>query len=174
MEKTQNGATTGSHQRYTVYRLVDPLTSQIRYVGQTRHPSERLLQHLSAPGSQAMIEWIQSLKSQGVKPCFEVIVEDLTETEALHKEKDMIEAYRLQGYPLLNVQCRTKIAPRERHSLYLDNAVVERTAQAYKDTAYDLYPAEITKSDFLEACLEYALGHLDQIKVSLTEHSEDK
>jgi len=56
---------------------------------------------------------------------------------------------------------------RRRHSLYLDNALVGLCDQAYKAAAHELYPAEISKSDFLEACLKFALLHQDEIKKSL-------
>jgi hypothetical protein len=58
---------------------------------------------------------------------------------------------------------------RRRHSLYLDNALVGLCDQAYKEAAHELYPAEISKSDFLEACLKFALQHQDEIKKSLTQ-----
>lgn len=58
---------------------------------------------------------------------------------------------------------------RRRHSLYLDNALVGLCDLAYKEAAHELYPAEISKSDFLEACLKFALQHQDEIKKSLTQ-----
>jgi len=58
---------------------------------------------------------------------------------------------------------------RRRHSLYLDNALVGLCDQAYKQAAHELYPVEISKSDFLEACLKFALQHQDEIKQSLTQ-----
>jgi hypothetical protein len=60
-----------------------------------------------------------------------------------------------------------KEVARRRHSLYLDNALVGLCDQAYKQAAHELYPAEISKSDFLEACLKFALQHQDEIKQSL-------
>jgi hypothetical protein len=62
-----------------------------------------------------------------------------------------------------------KEVTRRRHSLYLDNALVGRCDQAYKQVAHELYPAEISKSEFLETCLKFALDHQDEIKQSLTQ-----
>jgi hypothetical protein len=62
-----------------------------------------------------------------------------------------------------------KEVARRRHSLYLDNALVGLCDQAYKQAAHELYPTEISKSDFLEACLKFALQHQDEIKKSLTQ-----
>jgi len=60
-----------------------------------------------------------------------------------------------------------KEVSRRRHSLYLDNGLVEQCDQAYKQAAHELYPAEINKSEYLEACLKFALQHQDEIKQSL-------
>ncbi len=56
---------------------------------------------------------------------------------------------------------------RSRHTLYLDKGIVEQVDQAFKDAAHDLYPQEVEKADYLEACLEYALAHRDEIKAAL-------
>ena len=58
---------------------------------------------------------------------------------------------------------------RTRHSFYLETAVVRSLDQAYKQTSHELYPREMSKSDFLEACLRYALSDLDTIKYNLNQ-----
>jgi hypothetical protein len=63
-----------------------------------------------------------------------------------------------------------KDVDRSRHSLYLDKTILTRADRAWRDIEHDLYPTEVSKSDFLEACLEYALSHLEEIKVTLTPH----
>jgi len=60
-------------------------------------------------------------------------------------------------------------ARRTRHSFYLDTAIVQSLDQAYKKTSHDLYPKEISKSDFLEECIRYALSYLDKIKCNLVQ-----
>ena len=60
-----------------------------------------------------------------------------------------------------------KEVTRRRHSLYLDNGLVGLCNQAYKQMAHELYPTEISKSEYLEACLKFALQHQDEIKKSL-------
>jgi hypothetical protein len=60
-----------------------------------------------------------------------------------------------------------KEVARKRHSLYLDNALVGLCDQAYKQMAHELYPTEVSKSEYLEACLKFALQHQDEIKKSL-------
>jgi hypothetical protein len=58
---------------------------------------------------------------------------------------------------------------RTRHSFYLDIAVVRSLEQAYKQTCHELYPREMSKSDFLEECFRYALSDLDTIKCHLSQ-----
>jgi hypothetical protein len=56
---------------------------------------------------------------------------------------------------------------RSRHTLYLDKTLVKQIDQAFKDTAHEVYPQEVTKADYLEACLKFALAHQDQVKTFL-------
>lgn len=64
----------------------------------------------------------------------------------------------------------TQKSTRARHTLYLKKSLVAQLDQAYKNAAHDLYPQEIEKADYLEACLAFALAHQDEIKASL-QHS---
>jgi len=57
---------------------------------------------------------------------------------------------------------------RARHTLYLDKSLVNQLDQAFKDAAHELYPQEIEKADYLEACLTFALAHQDEIRAALT------
>ena len=56
-----------------VYTLTDPRTEQVRYVGATKYPAERLRQHLKQPTNEDMAEWIGSLKSAGLTPDMHLI-----------------------------------------------------------------------------------------------------
>lgn len=60
-----------------------------------------------------------------------------------------------------------KVSKRTRHSFYLDTATIRSLDQAYKQTHHELYPAEISKSDFIEECIRYALSYLHEIKCNL-------
>ena len=59
-----------------------------------------------------------------------------------------------------------QVSRRTRHSFYLDAALIQSLDQAYRRVHHDLYPVEIGKSDFLEACIRYALSCLQEIKCS--------
>ena len=56
---------------------------------------------------------------------------------------------------------------RVHRSIYLEQAVYDRLGEAYKTTSHELYPLEVRKSAFVEACIAYALEHLPDIKAVL-------
>ncbi len=56
---------------------------------------------------------------------------------------------------------------RVHRSIYLEQAIYDRLGEAYKTTNHDLYPLEVRKSAFVEACIAYALDHLSDIKADL-------
>ena len=58
-----------------IYKLIDPLTSKIRYIGKTKNSlSVRLSGHLSYSGSNLKLRsWINSLKTKNLKPIIELI-----------------------------------------------------------------------------------------------------
>jgi hypothetical protein len=62
---------------------------------------------------------------------------------------------------------------RSRHTLYLDKTLVKLIDQAFKDTAHEIYPQEIDKADYLEACLKFALANQDKVKTYLLSAIQD-
>lgn len=56
---------------------------------------------------------------------------------------------------------------RDRHTLYLDRTIVSDIDKAYKVAAHALFPVEMNKSDYLEACLSFALARQEEIKAML-------
>jgi hypothetical protein len=61
----------------TIYSLVDPGNGEIRYVGKSQHPQQRLYFHLHASASEIThcYRWIDRLKRQGLRPTM-IILED--------------------------------------------------------------------------------------------------
>ncbi len=57
-----------------------------------------------------------------------------------------------------------KKSNRHRHTLYLDRDIALQVDTAYKVAAHSLFPLEVDKSDFLEACFQYALEHQEEVK----------
>lgn len=65
---------------------------------------------------------------------------------------------------------REKERPRRtrvHRSIYLEQVIYDRLGEAYKTTSHELYPLEVRKSTFIEACIAYALDHLPEIKAVL-------
>jgi hypothetical protein len=60
---------------------------------------------------------------------------------------------------------------RVHRSIYLEQAIYDRLGEAYKTTSHELYPLEVRKSAFVEACIAYALDHLPDIKTALHKNS---
>jgi hypothetical protein len=56
---------------------------------------------------------------------------------------------------------------RARHTVYLSKTLMRAIDKAFKDAGHELYPLEIDKADYLEACLKYALAHQDEIRTLL-------
>jgi len=61
----------------------------------------------------------------------------------------------------------TGASDRARHTVYLSKTLMRAIDAAFKGAAHDLYPQEIEKADYLEACLNYALTHQNEIKTAL-------
>lgn len=61
---------------------------------------------------------------------------------------------------------------RQRRSFYLDIEIAERLDRDYKEFNHQAYPRTVTKSEFMEAVLEYGLNHLPGVKALLEEPSE--
>ena len=61
---------------------------------------------------------------------------------------------------------RKPAAPRnrERRSLYLDGALLERIDQEHRALNHALYPKSVNKAVFLETLIEYGLAHLDELQ----------
>jgi hypothetical protein len=57
---------------------------------------------------------------------------------------------------------------RVHRSMYLERASYDRLNEAYKITGHKLYPLEVRKSTFMEACIAYALDHLADIEAILS------
>ena len=56
---------------------------------------------------------------------------------------------------------------RVHRSIYLEQTVYDQLGQAYKTINHELFPLEVRKSAFVEACIAYALDHLPDIKAAL-------
>ena len=69
---------------------------------------------------------------------------------------------------------RPKRAPkqRQRRSFYLDVEIVERLDRDYKKFNHQAYPRTVSKSEFMEAVLEYGLNNLPGVKALVDDTPE--
>ncbi len=90
----------------TLYALVDPRTSDIHYVGQSRRPQERYWAHLADVRkgiATERVRWMRTLSEFGLKPRLEVL--DVTEDQSIAdgRERMLIANGPDFGWPLTNI-----------------------------------------------------------------------
>jgi len=83
-----------------VYTLTDPRTDEIRYVGATVNPQQRLSSIMSNPHSKRITRWVNDLKSAGKRPEMN-IVKETTKENVEEEERKLIAEHR-KKYALLN------------------------------------------------------------------------
>lgn len=85
-----------------VYRLLDPTTSDVRYVGRTTDPVKRLREHLRRRGRSHRAKWIASLVRTGLAPVMQVIEWVDTNADANARERHWVARLRAEGAALVN------------------------------------------------------------------------
>jgi len=86
-----------------IYTLSDPITNQIRYIGQTKNSLEdRLRGHLKGKGKTYRVHWINSLKKKGLVPNIELI-EEVDKSVGSQTEIYWILMFRFWGFNLTNL-----------------------------------------------------------------------
>lgn len=91
--------------KYTIYKLIDPMTNEIRYIGLTFNDlKQRLKSHCSEKSKSHKSSWVQSLIKQGLKPIIESIEDNiLSYDEVCEREVFYINKYKSEGYRLTNM-----------------------------------------------------------------------
>jgi hypothetical protein len=88
-----------------VYKLSDPRTHEVRYVGASHDIYQRYAQHLNAPSTNSEKEtWIANLKIAGLAPILVRLEENIEESLIRERERYWIHFYLSQGAPLTNIQ----------------------------------------------------------------------
>ena len=90
-----------NNQHY-IYVLVDPNTDDIRYVGASKNPNNRISSHLnnSDPGAKKNF-WIDSLKRNNQKPLIRIL-EKCKREEAKEREWYWISYFQKMGFDITN------------------------------------------------------------------------
>ena len=63
---------------------------------------------------------------------------------------------------------------RERRSLYLDGALLERLDREHRALNHELYPRSANKALFLETLIEFGLAHLAELKPLLAQAADNE
>jgi predicted GIY-YIG superfamily endonuclease len=86
-----------------IYCLLDPITNEVRYVGQTAHPKRRLSQHRQARyGNTYLNNWIEHLASANASPVMKILGSADTVEKAADLERFYIASYKEASENLLN------------------------------------------------------------------------
>lgn len=92
----------------TVYALLDPRDSAIRYVGRTTDVKHRLTKHNSLKSNVGTPknDWVREMRSVGVRPVLEVLEEVETKKEGKFWEVHYTDLFRSWGFDILNNRYR--------------------------------------------------------------------
>ena len=71
-----------SEKTWSVYVLRSPKDNSVRYVGISKRPKERLASHIRDRSKTHKVNWITSLRAEGLVPRLQVVLTGLTEEKA--------------------------------------------------------------------------------------------
>jgi len=109
-----------------IYRLIDPRNEQIRYIGKTVNPLNRLKQHLGSSKNPHMNMWIDCLIDQNLIPKIDFI--ERTSTGLSHsRERFWINHYLSMGCDLINIELNIY---RKKRRVYEIDLIIEDTRKA--------------------------------------------
>lgn len=92
-----------------IYKLIDPITNEVRYIGQTDNPQRRFNGHLSSSTNVKSASynthkscWIRKLVNSGYEPIMEIVDSCETLEQSNSLEKLYIENFVEMGFKLTN------------------------------------------------------------------------
>lgn len=113
---------------YYVYALKDPRSSPARpfYIG--KGTGSRAFDHLVTPDNTRKYVRIREILDTGKRPLVDILVEDLTEAQALRLEAELISAFGVEatGGPLTNSVVPAGIVQKKGKNLVVPSGAVER------------------------------------------------
>lgn len=92
-----------------IYKLIDPITNEVRYIGQSDNIMRRFNEHISSSCNENSNSynthkscWIRKIKSKGLLPIIEVVEECDNLKQSNIRERYYIEKLTNDGYRLTN------------------------------------------------------------------------
>lgn len=85
-----------------IYILIDPRSDEIRYVGKSIRPEQRLQNHMNERSNCHRSHWLQQLKSAGLTPRMEIVETVIGEWPWQESEKRWIAKLAAMGARLTN------------------------------------------------------------------------
>jgi hypothetical protein len=92
-----------------IYKLIDPMTNEIRYIGQTDNIKRRYNDHISSSFNENSdsydtykARWIRKLKSNNLLPFIEILEECDNLEQSNIRERYYIDKLTIEGYKLTN------------------------------------------------------------------------
>lgn len=144
---------------YYVYALKDPRQNPARpfYIG--KGTGSRAFDHLVKPDATRKYARIKEIKSSGVEPMVDILVDDLTESQALKLESELISAFGTEetGGILTNAVVPTGLGGKQRDGIVVPQGAVERAQLGL----------ELLKSSVLELAKANSNGILNSDAASL-------
>jgi hypothetical protein len=113
---------------YYVYALKDPRENPARpfYIG--KGTGSRAFDHLVKPNATRKYARIKEIKSSGIEPMVDILVDDLTESQALKLESELISAFGTEetGGILTNAVVPNGLGGKQREGIVVPQGAVER------------------------------------------------
>lgn len=162
-----------------IYSLIDPVTDEIRYIGQTcRTLNRRLNNHLWCDHNKYKTEWLNSLRKKGMRPIIKLI-EKCNKDERFEREKYWINFYG-KLYNLLNFTEDGSVGYKKEHNMEImlskikgskitdehKKAISEanKGRQMSEKTRQKIRLANIGRKASAETRLKLSISHLGQIR----------
>lgn len=158
--------------KYSIYTLTDPITNEVRYIGLTFNDlKQRLRSHCSEKSKSHKSNWIQLLKSKGLKPLIKAIEENISSyEETCEKEIYYINKYRSDGHRLTN----SASGGNKNKKMSLETKI--KMSKSAKNRKYKLVLSDETKKTMSERSKERFKNQSerDRLRISNKRYEDSK